>query len=68
MGQGRNASYHGVSVLARNASWLGVSMLGGNAADPAFLKGSNREILSRRVQFVTINADKVRTVISAYGK
>ncbi|XP_048569769.1 uncharacterized protein LOC125550737 isoform X1 [Triticum urartu] len=29
----------------------------------AFLKGSNREILSRRVQFVTINANKVRTVI-----
>ena len=38
VGQGRNASYHGVSVLARNASLLGVSVLGGNAAGPGVSK------------------------------
>ena len=38
VGQGRNASYHGVSVLARNASLVGVSMLAGNAAGPGVSK------------------------------
>ena len=65
VGQGRNASYHGVSVLARNASSLGVSMWLETPRALAFLKGSNHEILSRQVQFVTINVDKVRTVISS---
>ena len=49
----------------RNASWLGVSMWLEMPRALAFLKGSNREILPRRVQFVTINVDKVRTVISS---
>ena len=38
VGQGRNASYHGVAVLARNASLVGVSMLAGNAAGPGVSK------------------------------
>mgnify|MGYP000858211812 FL=1 len=38
VGQGRNASYHGVSVLARNASLVGVSMFTRNAAGSGVAK------------------------------
>ena len=38
VGQGRNASYHGVSVLAGNASLVGVSMFTRNTAGSGVAK------------------------------
>ena len=74
---GSNASAFGVSYLVRNASYLGVSSWSEMLATSAFLcwaetpravallKGSDREILSRRVHFVTKFVERVRIVKKA---
>ena len=68
---GSNASAFGVSYLVRNASYLGVSSWSEMLATSVFLcwaetpravallKGSDREILSRRVHFVTKFVERV---------